>query len=100
MVCHQRNGYDIIPGCLPGGKGDVSGGDYCIPRGNVYKGNAKPGRIYQSDEDCNKVFLKIRGRDRQGRIQNRTCNLDQRFPLILIIDLKLYGIVTKIVVNQ
>lgn len=77
MVCHQRNGYDIIPGCLPGGKGDVSGGDYCIPRENIYKGNATPGKIYQSDS-TDKVFLKIRQRNRQGRIQNRMCNLDQR----------------------
>ena len=77
MVCHQRNGYDIIPGCLPGGKGDVSDGDYCILKGNIYKGNARPGKIFQSDS-TNKVFLKIRGRNRQGRIQNRMCNLDQR----------------------
>lgn len=77
MVCHQRNGYDIIPGCLPGGKGDVSDGDYCILKGNIYKGNARPGKIFQSDS-TKKVFLKIRGRNRQGRIQNRMCNLDQR----------------------
>ena len=77
LVCHQRNGYSIIPGCLPGGKGDVSDGDYCIPTGNIYKGNARPGKIYQSDS-TGKVFLKIRGRNRQGRIQNRMCNLDQR----------------------
>ena len=80
LVCHQRNGYSIIPGCLPGGKGDVSDGDYCIPKGNIYKGNARPGKIFQSDS-TDKVFLKIRERNRQGRIQNRMCNLDQRYAI-------------------
>ena len=28
-----------------------------------------------------KVFLKIRGRNRKGQIQNRMCNLDQQYPI-------------------
>ena len=80
LICNQRNGYDIVPGCLPGGKGDVSGGDYCIPKENIYNGRAKPANIYQSEKD-NKISLRIRGRNRQGQIQNRTCNLDQRYAI-------------------
>ena len=29
LICKQRNGYTAVPGCKPGGAGDVSGKDYC-----------------------------------------------------------------------
>lgn len=36
LTCYQRNGRGRVPGCSPGGAGDVNGYDYCTPKNLMF----------------------------------------------------------------
>lgn len=64
LKCKQRNGNGKVMGCYRGGKGDISGMDYCYDPTPRYSGDVSAAKVYY-----NEGIIKT-------RIRNKECGLE------------------------